>query len=156
MGHLKRFQFPIMKKIIFLKNDSGFGLVETVLSLLLLALITSYSLYFISARLKVIFNANITNAINDEIRRDIEKLKSELWSDNFNPSSNENSESFYNTDITSCRNIYSRCSSFYRSNDDSIRILYTFIFSYMFLYVLIFSYMFLYSVFLNVVPYIFL
>ena len=72
-----------------------------------LTLLSSYSLYFISARLKVIFNANITNAVNDEIRRDIEKLRSELWSDNFNPASNGNS-AFYNTDLSSCRNIYSR------------------------------------------------
>ena len=107
MGYLKRFYGFKMNKIIdSLKKGNGFGLVETVLSLLFLALITSYSLYFISARLKVIFNANITNAINDEIRRDIEKLKSELWSDKFNPSSNENS-AFYNTDLESCRNIYS-------------------------------------------------
>ncbi len=89
------------------KKDNGFGLIETVLSLVFLTLLTSYSLYFISARLKVIFNANITNAVNDEIRRDIEKLKSELWSDNFNPSSNGNSAS-YNTELGSCRNIYSR------------------------------------------------
>ena len=89
------------------EKNNGFGLVEAVLSLLFLTLITSYSLYFISARLKVIYNSNITNAINDEIRRDIEKLKSELWSDNFNPSFNENL-AFYNTDLKSCRNIYSR------------------------------------------------
>jgi len=90
-----------------LKKNNGFGLIETVISLVFLTLLSSYSLYFISARLKVIFNANITNAINDEIRRDIEKLKSELWSDSFNPSENGNS-AFYNTDINSCRNIYSR------------------------------------------------
>ncbi len=90
----------------FQKND-GFGLIEAVLSLVFLTLITSYSLYFISARLKITFKANITNAVNDEIRRDIEKLKSELWSDNFNPSSNGNS-AFYDTELASCRNIYSR------------------------------------------------
>ena len=90
-----------------LKKNNGFGLIETVLSLVFLTLISSYSLYFISARLKVIFNANITNAVNDEIRRDIEKLRSELWSDSFNPASNGNS-AFYNTDLSSCRNIYSR------------------------------------------------
>ena len=89
------------------KKNNGFGLIETVLSLVFLTLLSSYSLYFISARLKIKFNANITNAINDEIRRDIEKLRSELWSDNFNPPSNDNS-AFYNTDISSCRNIYSR------------------------------------------------
>ena len=76
-----------------------------LLSLVFLTLLSSYSLYFISARLKVIFNANITNAVNDEIRRDIEKLRSELWSDSFNPSENGNS-AFYNTDINSCINIY--------------------------------------------------
>ena len=89
------------------KKNNGFGLIETVLSLVFLTLLSSYSLYFISARLKVIFNANITNAVNDEIRRDIEKLRSELWSDSFNPSENGNS-AFYNTDINSCINIYSR------------------------------------------------
>ena len=97
-----------MKKSFWdLKKNNGFGLIETVLSLVFLTLLSSYSLYFISARLKVIFNANITNAVNDEIRRDIEKLRSELWSDSFNPSENGNS-AFYNTDINSCRNIYSR------------------------------------------------
>ena len=90
-----------------LKKNNGFGLIETVISLVFLTLLSSYSLYFISARLKVIFNANITNAVNDEIRRDIEKLRSELWSDNFNPASNGNS-AFYNTELSSCRNIYSR------------------------------------------------
>ncbi len=54
-----------------LKKNNGFGLIETVLSLVFLTLLSSYSLYFISARLKVMFNANITNAVNDEIRRDI-------------------------------------------------------------------------------------
>lgn len=97
-----------MKKILNIINrNEGFGLVETVLSLVFLTLLSSYSLYFISARLKVIYNANITNAINDEIRRDIEKLKSELWSDNFNISANGNL-AFYNTDLISCRNIISR------------------------------------------------
>ena len=89
-----------------LKKNNGFGLIEIILSLVFLTLLSSYSLYFISARLKVIFNANITNAINDEITRDIEKLKSELWKDNFNTASNGNL-AFYNTDISSCRDIYS-------------------------------------------------
>ena len=80
-----------MNKILkTIKRNDGFGLVETLISLVFLTLLTSYSLYFISARLKIIFDANITNAVNDEIRRDIEKIKSELWADNFNPSSNGN------------------------------------------------------------------
>ena len=93
----------ILKKI---KANDGFGLVETVISLVFLTLLTSYSLYFISARLKIIFDSNITNAVNDEIRRDIEKLKSELWVDNFNSSSNGNL-AFYDTNLNSCRNIES-------------------------------------------------
>ena len=107
MGYIKRFQHKSMKKFLkIIKGDGGFGLVETVLSLVFLTLLTSYSLYFISARLKIIFNSNITNAVNDEIRRDIEKLKAELWADNFNPSSNGDL-AFYDTDFNSCRNIYS-------------------------------------------------
>jgi len=97
-----------MKEISkFLKKKDGFGLVETILSLVFLTLLSSYSLYFISARLKVILDSNITNAVNDEIRRDIEKLKSDLWADNFNQSVNGNS-AFYKTDVNSCRNIFAR------------------------------------------------
>ena len=108
MGHIKRFQNLKMNKILRkLKKKDAFGLVETIISLLFLTIITSYSLYFISARLNLIFNSNITNAINDEIRRDIEKLKSELWADNFNPSRNGDL-AFYTTDSESCRNIFSR------------------------------------------------
>ena len=100
-----------MNKILkTIKRNDGFGLVETLISLVFLTLLTSYSLYFISARLKIIFDSNITNAVNDEIRRDIEKIKSELWADNFNPSSNGNL-AFYDTDLNSCRNIYSRIRS---------------------------------------------
>ena len=68
MGHIKRFQNLKMNKILRkLKKKDAFGLVETIISLLFLTIITSYSLYFISARLNLIFNSNITNAINDEI-----------------------------------------------------------------------------------------
>ena len=94
-----------MKKIIkFIKKNNGFGLVETLISLVFLTLVTSYSLYFISARLKIIFDSNITNAVNDEIRRDIEKINSEIWADNFNPSSNGNL-ALYDINLNSCRNI---------------------------------------------------
>ncbi len=111
MGYIERFQDISMKKILnIIKRNDAFGLVETVISLVFLTFLTSYSLYFISARLKIIFNSNITNAVNDEIRRDIEKLKAELWADNFNPSSNGNL-AFYDTDLNSCRNIYLRIKS---------------------------------------------
>ena len=38
-------------------------------------------MYFISLRHSTVYQANLTTAINDEIRRDIEKLKIELWSE---------------------------------------------------------------------------
>ena len=63
MGYIKRFQDISMKKIYnFIKGNDAFGLAETLISLVFLTFLTSYSLYFISARLKIIFNSNITNA----------------------------------------------------------------------------------------------
>ena len=65
-------------EIIKFKNSSGFGLIENILSGALLIILVTFSMYFISLRQKTIFNTNLTNAINDEIKRDIEILKSEL------------------------------------------------------------------------------
>ena len=65
-------------KIIKFKNNAGFGLVENILSGALLIILVTFSMYFISLRQKTIFNTNLINAINDEIKRDIEILKSEL------------------------------------------------------------------------------
>ena len=65
-------------EIIKLKNSAGFGLIENILSGSLLIILVTFSMYFISLRQKTIFNTNLTNAINDEIKRDIEILKSEL------------------------------------------------------------------------------
>ncbi len=88
-------------------NSDGVGLVESVIALSLLTAIATYSLYFISARQKIVFDSNVTNAINDEIRRDIEKIKSELWLDNYQaPSDGE--QAYYSIDNASCENIKSR------------------------------------------------
>ena len=65
-------------EIIKFKNSAGFGLIENILSGALLIILVTFSMYFISLRQKTIFNTNLTNAINDEIKRDIEILKSEL------------------------------------------------------------------------------
>ena len=65
-------------KIIKFKNSAGFGLIENILSGALLIILVTFSMYFISLRQKTIFNTNLINAINDEIKRDIEILKSEL------------------------------------------------------------------------------
>ena len=58
----------------YILNNSGFGLTETILSFLLLSFITTYALYFVSLRQSTLYKANLTNAVNDEIRRDIEKI----------------------------------------------------------------------------------
>ena len=68
----------------FILKEDAFGLTETILSLVMLSFITTYALYFVSLRQTNLFNANLNNAINDEIRRDIEKLKSELWTQHYN------------------------------------------------------------------------
>ncbi len=65
-------------EIIKFKNSAGFGLIENILSGALLIILVTFSMYFISLRQKTIFNTNLTNAINGEIKRDIEILKSEL------------------------------------------------------------------------------
>ena len=65
-------------EIIKFKNSAGFGLIENILSGALLIILVTFSMYFISLRQKTIFNTNLINAINDEIKRDIEILKSEL------------------------------------------------------------------------------
>ncbi len=59
---------------------NGFGVVEAILSAALLSIIISYSLYFSTVRLSIIHKSQITKAINKEIQRDIERLKSDLWS----------------------------------------------------------------------------
>ena len=65
-------------EIIKFKNSAGFGLIENILSGALLIILVTFSMYFISLRQKTIYNTNLINAINDEIKRDIEILKSEL------------------------------------------------------------------------------
>ncbi len=64
----------------------AFGITEAILSVLLLSTTLIFCLYFISLRHSTVHKANLTSAINYEIRRDIEKLKIELWSEHFVPS----------------------------------------------------------------------
>ena len=100
--------------IKFLKNkrikkyflrEEAFGLTETILSLVMLSFITTYALYFVSLRQTNLFNANLNNAINDEIRRDIEKLKSELWTQHYNAPKG-NMSAYYSTGISSSQPTY--------------------------------------------------
>ena len=70
------------------KQEDGFGLTESIVSILLLSVLVAFSTLFIVKRLQTIYNANITEAINDEIKRDIQKLKYELWKEHLTLSSN--------------------------------------------------------------------
>jgi competence protein ComGC len=80
----------------FFKNESGFGLTESIVSILLLSILVAFSTLFITRRLQTIYSSNLINAINDEIKRDIQKLKYELWKEHLQLSSNVQAQtSFY-------------------------------------------------------------
>ena len=73
-----------MKK---LKSDiikNGFGLVDSILSITLLAGVITYGVYFSSLRFSTIYSSNLIRSINKEIERDIERLKLEFWSMYYN------------------------------------------------------------------------
>ena len=76
----------IVKKQVSKKNyyeNQGFSLVDAILSLTLLAGIITYGVYFSSLRLGTVYSANLIRSINKEIERDIERLKLDLWSLNY-------------------------------------------------------------------------
>ena len=87
----------IKKKLVL--DNRGFGLSETILSFLLLSFITTYALYFVSLRQSNLYKANLKSAVDDEIRRDIEKIKSELWYQHYN-SASAGTSAFYTTQDT--------------------------------------------------------
>ena len=80
-------------KIIFLQknrfNSNGFGLVDAILSLSLLAGIITYGVYFSSLRLSTVHSSNLIRSVNKEIERDIERLKLDLWSLFYNQNDGE-------------------------------------------------------------------
>ena len=67
--------------------EKGFGLVESIISISMLGILITYSLYFASKRAGITHNSNIIMAVNKEINRDIERLKSDLWSIYYDESS---------------------------------------------------------------------
>ena len=69
-----------MKTLKFKKKINGFGLVDSILSLSLLAGIITYGIYFSSLRLSTVHYSNLIRSINKEIERDIERLKVDFWS----------------------------------------------------------------------------
>ena len=61
-------------------NDNfGFGLVDAIVSMSLLTSVITYGIYFSTLRLSTVYKTNLTNSINKEIERDIERLKSDFW-----------------------------------------------------------------------------
>ena len=68
-----------------IKDNDGFGLTESIISIVLLSVIISYSLVFITKRQAALYEANLTAAINDEINRDIETMKNDLWANHYVP-----------------------------------------------------------------------
>ena len=64
-----------LKKI----HSSGFGLVDSIVSISLLGIVLSYSIYFVTKRMDLLFSSNITRSINKEIKRDIDLLRSDMW-----------------------------------------------------------------------------
>ena len=68
------------------KEDYGFGLVDAIVSMSLLAAVITYGIYFSSLRLSTVYDSNLIRSINKEIDRDIERLKSDFWSMYFDES----------------------------------------------------------------------
>ena len=87
-----------MRKSQIYKYKNGFGLVDSVLSLSLLAGIITYGIYFSSLRLGTIYYSNLIRSINKEIERDIERLKVEFWSLNY-----DKETKIYNIDNNQCK-----------------------------------------------------
>ncbi len=97
---MKKSLFAIDKYIHrLLISEEGIGLSESIVSILLLTFLIGYSMYFISMRQSIMYKANLTTAINDEIKRDIEKLKIELWNEHYKPPQNQQS-AYYDTVTT--------------------------------------------------------
>ena len=65
----------------YLKKNysSGFGLVDSIVSISLLGIVLSYSIYFVTKRMDLLFSSNIYRSINKEIKRDIDLLRSDMW-----------------------------------------------------------------------------
>ena len=64
-------------------------------------------------RQTTLYKANLNNAVNDEIRRDIEKLKSELWYQHFNSPTAGRTASYSTEDIKYIRYCRDVLNTFY-------------------------------------------
>ena len=89
------------KSNYFLRNSSfGFGLVDSIVSISLLGIVVSYSIYFVTKRMDILFSSNLNRSINKEIKRDIDLLRSDMWAMGLNTS-----EKKYLIDDNSCMDI---------------------------------------------------
>ena len=70
-------------------NKNGFGIVDGILSISLLAGVITYGIYFSSLRLNTVHSSNLIRSISKEIERDIERLKLDLWSMSYDKNSGE-------------------------------------------------------------------
>ena len=68
---------------------NGFGIVDGILSISLLAGVVTYGIYFSSLRLGTVHSSNLIRAVNKEIERDIERLKLDLWSMSYDKNKGE-------------------------------------------------------------------
>ena len=68
-------------------QKNGFGIVDGILSISLLAGVITYGIYFSTLRLSTVHSSNLIRSINKEIERDIERLKLDLWSMSFDKNS---------------------------------------------------------------------
>ena len=66
-------------------NNNAFGLTESIICIVILTTIISYSLTFVTKRQSSLYEANLASAINDEINRDIETIKNSIWQEHFIP-----------------------------------------------------------------------
>ena len=70
-------------------KKNGFGIVDSILSISLLAGVITYGIYFSSLRPGTVYSSNLIRSINKEIERDIERLKLDLWSMSYDKNSGE-------------------------------------------------------------------
>ena len=102
-------------KIKSISDNNGFGLTESIISIVLLSVLISYSIIFISKRQQTLYRANLTAAINNEIDRDIETIKNNLFVQHFKPKTG-NTAAKYDIPRKNCDDLINTFRSFTTAN----------------------------------------
>ena len=102
-------------KIKSISDNNGFGLTESIISIVLLSVLISYSIIFISKRQQTLYRANLTAAINNEIDRDIETIKNNLFVQHFKPKTG-NTAAKYDIPRKNCDDLINTFRSFTTDN----------------------------------------